>query len=281
MKTLPKKLILSTLMAPLLVFSLTGCEEKPITDDPVSALNGLVKEYGFIGYKNPLDNSKTGVMLSGRPSALAYIAPPESCFPEEILPRTIDRQHFNRTYNYSFQGNFGFTVFGSSLFSAGLGLDESHVVNIELNGIIIEYMSSIDVTEYYQTDMRQTCRDYLDDVGFVIQAMMADSMKISIEKVGGTNVGFKAEGVSKFINFESGVDWRLVDNYTIEVSTPKYIGYQLGRIKKEDGGRALYRAMVAHEDKFVFEALHLFDDPTDSPQKQQVPSELDKNAVYK
>lgn len=279
MKTISSlsKTITITLLSTL---ALTGCE-KPITDDPISALNGLVGEYGFIGYENPLEESGTGTMLAGRPTALSYIAAAEECFPEAALKRNYDTQHFNRKYDYKFQGNLGFTVFGASLFSAGLGLNRTHTVNVELNGITIEYLSSIQVTDFYREGMSSTCREYLDDVGFVIQALITDSMKISIAKIGGTEIGFTEENITQYIDIQAGVDWKIVDQYTIEITTPKYIGYQLGRLRLEDEGRVLYRAMVAQNDQFVFEPISLFPDPeADMDSNQKFQSELDSNSIY-
>lgn len=264
----------------LSALALTGCE-KPITDDPISALNGLVGEYGFIGFENPLEESGTGTMLAGRPTALSYIASANECFSHEALDRNFDTQHFNRKYNYKFQGNLGFTVFGASFFSAGLGLDRTHTVNVELNGITIEYLSSIQVTDWYREGMSETCKEYLDDVGFVIQSLITDSMKISIQKIGGTNIGFTEENITQYIDIQAGVDWKLVDEYTIEINTPKYIGYQLGRLRLEDEGRVLYRAMVAEEDQFIFEPISLFPDPeAEMSANQKFMSELDENSIY-
>ncbi|MCO4753587.1 MAG: hypothetical protein KC478_03850 [Bacteriovoracaceae bacterium] len=272
---------LSIICSTAALMSFTSCK-KPITDDPISALNGLVKEYGFIGYENPIESSGVGTMLGGRPTALAFIAPAESCFSQESIERHYDKQHFNRTYNYAFQGNLGFTIFGTSLFSAGLGLKDNHTVNIELNGITIEYLSSIDVTDWYQYGMHQTCKDYLDDVGFVIQALITDSMKINIQQIGGLNIGLSADNISEFIQFEAGVDWQIIDSYTVEIKTPKYIGYQLGRLRLEDQGRVLYRAMTAEQDQFIFEPITLFPDlPSDSDQQNQKTFvELDENSIY-
>ena len=250
------------LMLPFLLTGLASCE-KPITDDPVSALNGLVKEYGHIGHINPLDDSGSGTMLAGSPSTLAYVASSEECFPSDAIPRKYDKQYFNRTYNYNFQGNLGFSVFGTALFSAGLGLNKTHNVQIQLNGLTIEYLSSLDITKWYIEDMPEVCKLYLDDVGFIIQALIADSMTIKISKVGGTNVGLSADNISDFIQFEAGVDWQIVDGYSVEINTPKYIGYQLGRLRLEDGGRTLYRAMTAQNDQFIFESISLFNDPAD------------------
>ena len=274
MKSTIKLLTLSALL-----ISATGCE-KPITDDPISALNGLVQEYGFIGYENPLENSGTGVMLAGRPTALAYVAPANDCFPEDALVREYDTQYFNRTYNYKFQGNLGFTVFGSALFSAGLGLDRTHTVNVELNGITIEYLSNIQVTDWYKQGMSETCQDYLQDVGFVVQALITDSMKISITKIGGTNVGLTEENIVEFIDFNAGVDYQIIDAYTVEITTPKYIGYQLGRIRMEDEGRILYRAMVAIDDQFIFEPISLFDDAIVEAGRDEYVSDMDKDNIY-
>ena len=274
MKSTFKLLSLSALL-----LSTTACE-KPITDDPISALNGLVQEYGFIGYENPLENSGTGVMLAGRPTALAYIAPANDCFPEDALVREYDTQYFNRTYNYKFQGNLGFTVFGSALFSAGLGLDRTHTVNVELNGITIEYLSNIQVTDWYKAGMSETCREYLDDVGFVVQALITDSMKISITKIGGTNVGLTEDNIVEFIDFNAGVDYQIIDQYTVEISTPKYIGYQLGRIRMEDEGRVLYRAMVALDDQFVFEPIGLFQDDVEDVERAEYVSDMDRDNIY-
>ena len=272
---------LSFALTPCLLLAITGCE-KPITDDPISALNGLVKEYGFIGYKNPLEESRTGTMLAGRPNALAYIAPADACFNDDVLPRSMDRQHFNRVYNYQFQGNLGFTIFGAALFSAGLGLDKTHTVHVELNGITIEYLSAIDITDWYKDGMSATCKEYLNDVGFVTQALIADSMKISIQKASGTNIGINADNISDFIQIEAGVDYQITDSYTVEIKTPKYIGYQLGRLRLEDRGRVLYRAMTAENDQFIFEPISLFQDNPNEiiAQAQSEDTELDDHSIF-
>tara|TARA_Y100000768_G_scaffold388927_1_gene388839 strand:- start:30849 stop:31649 length:801 start_codon:yes stop_codon:yes gene_type:complete len=260
--------------------ALVSCE-KPITQDPVSALNGLMGEYGFIGYENPLENSGTGVMLAGRPTALAYVAPADDCFNPEAIPREYDRQHFDMKKTYNFHGDLGFTVFGSALFGAGFGLTNKHIVEVELNGLTIEYMSSIDVTHWYRNGMDDVCKDYLDDVGFVIQAAMVDSMKIKISNLKGTNLSLNADNISQYIGINLGVEYSFLDEYTLEITTPKYVGYQLGRLRLEDEGRTLYRAMVAEDDQFIFEPIGLFqDEEAVDIEKALIPSELDQNSVY-
>ncbi len=258
MKALSKVFLLSTLV-------LFSCQPEPeVSQDPTKVLNDLVSPYGFIGFQNAMDRGEagthTGVLVGGRPDALAYVAAADSCFPQnDMLPRYEDRANIQKTYNYSFQGNLGFLTLGLPLISAGLGLEKSMTVEVELNGLVIEYIDSIDVTDWYREDMRSTCRDYLQEVGFLIQTIHTDSMRISVKRLGGTNIGLSSENVGDYFQFESGVNWQIVDNFTIEVTTPHTLGYQIALMKPEDNGQALYRAMSTKDDAFVFEKIGFSD----------------------
>lgn len=249
-------------LSALVLFS---CQPEPeVSEDPTKVLNDLVSPYGFIGFQNAMDRGEsgthTGVLVGGRPSALAYVAAADSCFPQnDRLPRYQDRANIQKTYNYSFQGNLGFLTLGIPIISAGLGIEKSMTVEVELNGLVIEYLDSIDVTDWYREDMRSTCRDYLEEVGFLIQTIHTDSMKISMKRLGGTNIGLNADNVNDYFQFESGVNWQIVDAYTIEITTPHTLGYQIALMKPEDQGQALYRAMSIQEDSFVFEKIGFSD----------------------
>lgn len=267
----------------LLLVSFISCRPS----DPVGELNRLVSEYGFIGYQNPLENASTGTLIAGTPTSMAFVAPANDCFPEEEIPRYYDQSNINKKYQYNFVGNLGFLTNGNPILSAGFGLDSSHVVNVELNGITIEYMSSIDITDYYLDGMSETCKLYLDDVGFVIQALSTDSMKLSVQKIKGTKIELDAENVSQFFQFGFGVNYQIVDEYTVEVTSTKYIGYQLGRLRLSDEGRTLYRASSVVDDKFYFESIGVFQDEEEEAIISSIEaiesgagSEIDANAVY-
>lgn len=267
----------STLVCISMSFLTIGCQ--PQEEDPISEFNRLVKDYGYIGFQNALEESMTGTLIAGRPTAVSFVANHRDCFPEEELQRHYDRSDFNKVYNYTYQGNLGFLADGNSIISAGLGLTNQHSVHIEMSGMTMEYLSSIDVTDWYREGMSETCRDYLDQVGFMIQALSAEKLTLSIKKTGGLNVGLDTGNISQFFQFEAGVDWQITDEYHVEITTPKYIGYQLGRLRKEDDGMVLYRAMSESNDKYVFEAIGLFEDDQ-AKSLSKVRSEMD-NHIYK
>lgn len=259
----------------------TACET-PISD-PLTALNELVKPMGYIGWQNPLKNTTTGTMVGGRPSAVSFVAPASDCFGEEVR-RYEDFSEYSTVKTYNFQGSLGFLLSGNPILSAGLGLNKNVFVQVELSGLTTEYMSSIDITDWYQNGMSDTCKQYLNDVGFVMQALKADKLKITFAKKSGVAINLDADNISQYIGISAGVDWSIQDNTTIVINTPKYIGYQLGRLRLDDEGRSLWRAMTTKDDKYVFERIALFDAPVEEvPVKSMVKStqKTDAYSIYK
>ncbi len=255
----------------ILLFSASSCNPEPeVETDPVKVLDSLVSPYGFIGFQNAMDRADngthTGILVGGRPSALAYVSSHQTCFPiSDDLRRDQDKANISKTYNYSFQGNLGFLSLGIPLLNAEFGLQKSMNVNVEINGLVIEYLDSIDVTDWYREGMSETCREYLDEVGFLIQTIHTDSMKVSIQRTGGTNIGLNSDNVGNYFSFQAGVSWQLIDNYTIEITTPHTLGYQIALMKPDDNGKALYRAMSIDSDRFIFERIGFADAPLTNP----------------
>jgi hypothetical protein len=267
---------------PLLLALLTGCNGE--VQDPNKAIDGLVKDFGYIGFQNPLENASTGTLIGGRPNAVSFVAPANDCFTNETLPRYTDRSEYSRVYKYNFQGSLGFLLSGNPILSAGLSLKRDVFVEIELTGLVTEYMSSIDITDWYADGMSNTCRLYLNDVGFIIQALKAEKLTISFKKVSGNSIGLNADNVSEYVKFQTGIDWSIEDQTKIVITTPKYIGYQLGRLRLEDDGRTLWRAKTVVEDRYFFERIALFDDikavAQKSSNKIKKAQRVDDHAVY-
>lgn len=266
--------------APVALFLVSACN---VAKDPNTAIDGLVKDFGYIGFQNPVGSATTGTMIGGRPSAVSYIAPASDCFGYENVQRYEDFSEYSRKYSYTFQGSLGFLASGNPLISAGLGLSQNVYVTVELSGLTTEYMSSIDVTDWYQNGMSESCKQYLDDVGFIIQALKVDQFKLSFFTKKGVNISINADNISQYLGFNFGTQWEIQDETTVVITTPKYIGYQLGRLRLEDEGRTLWRAMSQKKDKYIFESISVFDDGAQAEASEPVVNSkqmIDNNAVY-
>lgn len=259
-----------------------GVACQPVSKDPNTAINELVKDFGYIGWQNPLKNTTTGTLVGGRPSAVSFVAPARDCFSEESIERFTDYSEYSRVYSYTFQGSLGFLLSGNPLLSAGLGLNKNVFVVIEISGLTTEYMSSVQITDWYANGMSDTCKQYLNDVGFIIQALKADKLKLSFRNKSGAQINLDADNVSQYIGIAAGVNWEIQDDTTIVINTPKYVGYQLGRLRLEDDGRSLWRAMSVKDDKYIFERISVFDAEEIEPARSVVKSQqqTDAHAIY-
>lgn len=269
-------------LLPLALVFVAGCQ--PPAKDPANAMNDLVKDFGYIGFQNPLSNASTGTLIGGKPSAVSFVAQANDCFSGEAITRHTDHSEYSKTYSYTFQGSLGFLLSGNPIFSAGLNLNKNVFVKIELTGLITEYMSSIDVTDWYTAGMSNTCRQYLNDVGFIIQALKAEKLTMSFVDKSNNNINLNADNISQYIKFNIGTQWEIIDSTTVVVTTPKYIGYQLGRLRLEDDGRTLWRATSVKDQKYLFERIALFDDQLEEevPKASKAKSTqlVDDHAVY-
>jgi hypothetical protein len=239
---------------------LFACQPPDAPTDPNRAIDDLVKEFGYIGFQNPLEHATTGTLIGGRPDAVSFVGNANDCFHHEVIPRYEDTSEYSKVYNYEFKGSLGFLLSGNSILSAGLALSRDITVEIRLSGLVTEYMSSIDITDWYIDGMSNTCRRYLNDVGFIVQALKAEELTISFKRLGGNSIGLDLDNVTDYIQFRTGVDWQIQDETSIVISTPKYIGYQIGRLRLEDDDRSLWRAMSVQDGRYFFERIALFDD---------------------
>ena len=69
------------------------------------------------------------------------------------------------------------------------------------------------------------------------------------------------EGIEEFIDVDFDVDWRIENKYSLVISTPKYIGYQLGRIRRKDEGFVFKRSTKIKKDRFVWKKERIFSKP--------------------
>lgn len=265
-KTLPimssfKKLAFTSGQA-ILLWSLIGC-------NPIDPLYKEIKKYGYIPYTTPLQYAGTGTLVGGSPSSLSLIASPETCFPNQIngVPtnlRQIDDSTLPHTvYKVSANGNaniklFNFLSIGNPIISAGAQFGIVKTTELSMEGVHIEYMDSIKLSEYYP-QMPAICREYLKHVGFIIQAIKVDKLSFKFYSSSGGAINLNLQNIQEIVNISANATWNIENSVTLNITTPKYIGYQLGKLQEQDQGLVLYRATRTVLNKFHFDPIDIFD----------------------
>lgn len=252
------------------IFAVTGSLFL-VACNTMKSFNDEIKQAGYIPYSTPLQYAGPGTLIGGRPSKLNLIANPSTCFPTEIdgVPTNLLKIDYTtlptkeRTVTTSGKANVDLlNTFGTGnpLFKIGAKFNSVKTMTLTMKGIHVEYLDSVLLSGFYHNQMSEICKDFLDKVGFIIQAMKVDELEFTLYDRKGGKIDFSLNNLNQYIDIAAGVEFIVENKTTLKITTPKYIGYQLGRLIKEDKGLSLYRASTVKMDKYNFVSLVLFED---------------------
>lgn len=226
-----------------LSLTLTAC------GDPQSFLNGIIEDKGYIPYNSPMASTGVGTILKGSAQAMNVAAFPQSCFPDTIngqftqlrwLSET-DLPHLNKKVNFSFGTELSsLMVLGTPVASLNLGFKHAKKVELEFEGAAIEMLDQVRFFDHYNRTT-DTCRVFLDNYPFITQALRVNKMKFTFYTEKGVKIGLAPGMIGDIVNIGLGVDWSVEDGYTLNINTPKFIGYQVSKLGGADTNGAFIR----------------------------------------
>ncbi len=256
---------MSYILFVVLCASITGCGK------PLAGFYNELKKYGYIAYTTPLQFANTGTLVGGNPNSLSIIANPETCFPSQVNGEPTNLRFLDEstlpstsqsiTVDTSLQADlFKVLQVGFPSIKAKVKLKEVSKIQLDFEGVHIEYMDAILLGEFYKNHMNMTCKNYLNKVAFIIQAIKVDKMRFQFYSLNSGLIQLSVEKIQQFLDLSGSVEWSIEKNTSLIINTPKYIGYQLGSLRTQDNGLALYRATKSILNKFIFKPLNLFPD---------------------
>jgi hypothetical protein len=236
--------------------------------NPVKILKKEIRKKGYILYQTPIAHAGTGTLVGGPPSGMMLVSHPQTCFPD--LPelgyqiRRIDNVNLpNIARKITVSGNLNVELLnvlgaGAAPIGVGAGIDNVQEIELTFEDAQVEYLDSVLLKTYHDQVMDQVCKDFLDQVGFVVQALKVGKMKFEFKRRNGARIELTTPVLEDIVSIGVGVDYEIENRYTLVINTPKYLGYQLGQLRKKDGGYAFYRANKIKRDKYVFKSINVF-----------------------
>jgi hypothetical protein len=263
MDRIKTKILFSLLVSFASILLMTSCNETKF-------LYKEIQRYGYIPYQVPLESAGPGTIVGGAPKSLSLVAEARTCFPDSVGEsetglRKIDRTTLpKRNYTVRARGRAVFDLInlagmGNAVVNAGVEFNRVKGIELIMEGAQIEYLDSINLTRFYQGQMDAICKDYLDKVGFIIQAIRVDKLNFKFYSSNGGAIKLDFDKIEKIVDISADVAYSIENEVSLVINSPKYIGMQLGRLIKEDDGISLYRSSRVRNNKFVFEDMTHFD----------------------
>lgn len=238
--------------------------------NPVKILKKEINKAGYILYQNPIEEAGTGTLIGGPPSHMMYVAHPQTCFPDDAFEAGFELRKRDRVVLPSIakkittEGKVNAELIdvlgaGSSPIGIGVGFDLVKTIELQFKDVTVEYLDSILLKSFYDNGMDEVCKEFLNQTGFIIQALRVGEMRFEFTSNSGSKIELSGPVIEQILNLGVDVGWRVENRYTLIIETPKYIGFQLGQLKEIDNGMALYRAATVKKDKYVFESISIFE----------------------
>jgi hypothetical protein len=236
----------------------------------ISNLEVALKKYGYIPYATPLESAGPGTLIGGRPSQLSLIAPSNACFPEEFANGESTHLHVSNsselpTESFSFSTTddanvqvLNFLKDGTGVIDVGAGFNMVSQMDLEMDGVSVESLDSIALTQYFESSMNPVCKQYLEQSGFIIQALKVSKLSFKFVDKTGANIKVDLPTLKQIVNLSAGLNFHIEEGTTLVIERPTYLGYQLGSLRQQDHGFALYRASQVERDRFIFQSLNVF-----------------------
>lgn len=250
-------------------------------NDPKEILFSLVESFHFIPFELPMATTRVGTVIKGDSKAIYLVARPEKCFPD--LPGMDSMRFVNDVSLPSQYKKFELTynVGAGGLFSTGnvninFKANGYHIqtVQLEFQGATVEQLEESNFIKYYLTDMTPECRKIVEKNPFISQGLRIESMQLIFKDDKGGTININGI-VDQVVDISANVNWRVIDNYTLKIDTPKYIGYRVGLMRGTGETATIVNASTI-DDKggWVFDEIKPMD-ITDGPETLRLAEPLE------
>jgi hypothetical protein len=203
---------------------------------PEDAYKQAIAQLGFIAFANPLAQAGVGTVLRGTAKENFLAANSNDCFSKDIW---FDNSTDLPTEYKSI--SFGFTADANAVLSSGnttvtLNASATFVKTVQLSfgDAYIEQLDEFKFGDFYRTQMTDRCKELLEVYPFINQAIKVSTMQFVFKDAQGGSIKLTADNLNTILKIDAGVNWSIEDDYTLSITTPKYIGYQLAKMLQGD-----------------------------------------------
>jgi hypothetical protein len=232
---------------------------------PMDAYNKTILKNGYIPFSAPVSDTLPGSLFTdSSPDDLIFAGMHDECFPAEYLriKRSIDIPDEYKKVSFNSKLDLSPIVnSGNSILDFNYQSSRVKEVKLEMEGASLEGFSLRAFARYFLGEIEEYCREDLlsDDLSFVLGSMKIDSLSFSFKNNANGEIKLTSDNLKQFVSLNYNVKWEIINETTLTVKTPKYIGYHMAKIKQAaDGSYLLFIANSNGHDESKFNYRHRY-----------------------
>ena len=225
----------------------------------------MIQNQGFVPFVSPISNTLPGSLFAetSSESNLISVAPYSECFEPKALRYERELDLPSQTKKMKIKSNIDLsqmTGTGNPLFKFNYNSSVVRELNIELKGAREILLNARYFARFFHSELDDFCKYDLIEQGlfYISESLKVEKMKMSFTNSAGGIIEISADNLNEFIEFESEVEWEILNKYELLVSSPKFIGYKIGKLERKDGLIIMSEANVVDGNSFTFEKKYSF-----------------------
>jgi hypothetical protein len=205
---------------------------------PQDAYESVIKQQGFIPYRAPSTSTSVGTVVRGNANTFTPAAPASTCFPDDLTWfDAVDLPNSYKEFTLSYSNDLSaVTQNGNPTVEFKTDYKIIKTVDIKFEDASIQYLDQFKFKSFYDQNMSDACKAVLLQKPFVLSALKVGKMSFTFKDERGGSIELTAANIKDIVNIHSGIEWSIKDDMTLEVTTPKYLGYTLAKLRASDDG---------------------------------------------
>jgi hypothetical protein len=211
--------------------------------NPQNQFNKIIKDLGFIAYSTPLDSVGTGTIIKGKPRNLIVYTRPERCLPDILangahtklryqaetdLPQSVKEVKVDFSAELSFFGKNG-----NPLFTVNPSANYVKSVEAKFSNAKVEMIDEVVFWQLFENRMSEECKTALLRYPVMWKALKIGKMEFVFKSQTGAAIKLAAPMIKEIVKIDANVSWSITNNYTLTITTPKYIGFLAAQVTEE------------------------------------------------
>ncbi len=227
---------------------------------PGEVYEAIIMEQGFIPYRAPIASAGVGTLIKGNANQFLMFARADECFPQNLDLSwfdAVDLPDSYKEFSVDFNADLStLTQNGNPTIELKSTFKKVKTVDIKFGDGEIQTLNQVRFKKYYDSVISEDCKKYVTEIPFIVQALRVDKMSFTFKNESGGSIKLSSDNIDEIVKIHAGIEWSIKNNMTLEITSPKFIGYKMAKLRPQDEG--LVRLMANRIDKdgkFLYDKL--------------------------
>lgn len=224
--------------------------------NPRKELDNQIEDAQFIPHHLVVEDAMPGSLYDrGKPGDMVNLGTYDECFSPENLRTTgkVDMPVTKKKVTLNLDANLDLlTGPGNPLLKFAAQHSSVKEVELEMGNVTYEKMSIRKVRNHFLRGMDDLCQsDLVNQLNFIVGALKVETLRFKFKSHQQGYVKLDVDKLEEIVDIELNANWEIENEYTLVINSPKYIGYHMAQMRKDEEYDDQVNVFIATQSTFI------------------------------